>query len=416
MQTKSLLILIAFGASLALSAQTKYTFPKGHSKKAPKGYNKTTNEYLPQTTANFYWDDLDANWVPSDSQITQYDSKGNTLQVESRYNGNFGNLTKYTYDANDRQIGAYSFNWNSMTSKWDSSSKAFTSYDAQGTELEYIYYGFDWLAKDWARGYGYKNQNVYDGTGKLTEQTSQEWVNHLNSYRNDYKGLYVYDAEGKPNLFTQMDWDTVSNTFKNEMQATNIVWHKWIPNNLESSLPSSFTFKAWVVLAWVNASKQTSTYDANDNITEEKSETWSGLSWELESIDKTIYTYDANSAMTSSIEQSYDLDSAKYFNNYKSIYSNFFVFSSLNEKTLSQSDLNVFPNPMNTEATISINQKSNTGKCELKLYNILGIMVNSQTIENGKATLEKGNLSNGVYFYQLIENNQAVANGKLIIE
>ena len=213
-----------------------------------------------------------------------------------------------------------------------------------------------------------------------------------------------------------MDWDTVSNTFKNEMQATNIVWHKWIPNNLESSLPSSFTFKAWVVLAWVNASKQTSTYDANDNITEEKSETWSGLSWELESIDKTIYTYDANSAMTSSIEQSYDLDSAKYFNNYKSIYSNFFVFSSLNEKTLSQSDLNVFPNPMNTEATISINQKSNTGKCELKLYNILGIMVNSQTIENGKATLEKGNLSNGVYFYQLIENNQAVANGKLIIE
>lgn len=416
MKTKSLLLLIALGTSIGLSAQTKFAFTKGHSKKAPKAFNKTTSEYLPQTTANFYWDDIDESWSPSDSQFTQYDAKGNTLQTESRYNGNFGYLTKYTYDANGRQIGEYSFNWNSMTSKWDSSSKALTTYDSQGTELEYIYYNVDWQTKNWVRGYGYKNQNVYDGTGKLTEQTTQEWVNHLNSYRNDYKGSYVYDTQGKPTLFTQMDWDTVSNTFKNEMQVTDIIWHKWVTNDLENSLPSSFTFKAWVILAWVNAYKQTTTYDANDNVTEEKYETWSGVSWELESSDKTIYTYDANSAMTSSIQQTYDLDSAKYLNRNKSIFSNFFVFNNLKETTISPSDLTLYPNPMNSEATVSINQKSNTGICEFKLYNILGTLVNTQVVENGKATLEKGSLSNGVYFYQVTENNQAVATGKLIIE
>ena len=414
MKTKSLLMLIALVTSLVLSAQTKFTFKKGHAKQALKGFNKTASQNLPQVTANFNWDDMDESWAPSDSQFTQYDAKGNTMQVEGRYNGNFGYLNKYAYDANGRQIGEYSFNWNSMTSKWDSSSKALTTYDSQGTELEYIYYNVDWQTKNWVRGYGYKNQNVYDGTGKLTEQTVQDWVAHLNAYRNSNKGTFVYDTQGKPTLYTQMDWDTISNTFKNTFQVTDIVWHKWILNDIENSLTSSLTFKFWAVILWVNGNKQTTTYDAYDNITEDKSETWSGVSWELESQEKTMYTYNNNGAMTESIRQVYDLDSADFYNNSKSVFSNFIQFNSVSEKTNVQNELKVYPNPMVSEATISFNQP--TPNTQFKLYDMVGHEVYSTKLEGQTTTIEKGNLQKGMYIYQILNQNNSVAKGKLIIQ
>ncbi|MBI4646851.1 MAG: hypothetical protein HY738_09725 [Bacteroidia bacterium] len=98
-------------------------------------------------------------------------------------------------------------------------------------------------------------------------------------------------------------------------------------------------------------------------------------------------------------------------------------------------DINVFPNPFTSSTTISVINEKNinlygnnielviyniTGKKFLKLYSLSGnqsnIKINNNCI---KINIERGNLSSGVYFFQLNlkQNDKAenLGNGKLVI-
>jgi hypothetical protein len=74
----------------------------------------------------------------------------------------------------------------------------------------------------------------------------------------------------------------------------------------------------------------------------------------------------------------------------------------------------IFPNPFNASTTIMINDASRNNKRELRIYNILGKEVLNTTITKQLTTLEKSNLSSGIYFYKVIGNNKIIQSGKLI--
>ena len=52
---------------------------------------------------------------------------------------------------------------------------------------------------------------------------------------------------------------------------------------------------------------------------------------------------------------------------------------------------------------------------KLQIYNIFGQMVSQSQILNRKSLIQRGNLANGIYFYQAKSNMQIIGNGKIII-
>jgi hypothetical protein len=80
----------------------------------------------------------------------------------------------------------------------------------------------------------------------------------------------------------------------------------------------------------------------------------------------------------------------------------------------------VFPNPFSTSATIAITAdgKSNMQSLintSITVYDILGNEVLRMPITNRQSTIERGNLSNGAYFYRVIQQNQIIGTGKFFI-
>jgi hypothetical protein len=80
-------------------------------------------------------------------------------------------------------------------------------------------------------------------------------------------------------------------------------------------------------------------------------------------------------------------------------------------------EVNIYPNPICQSATIFITADLQFKNTEFKMMNVLGETV--KTIENISANeinLDRGNLSKGIYFYQLTDNGIVMTTGKIIIE
>ena len=76
----------------------------------------------------------------------------------------------------------------------------------------------------------------------------------------------------------------------------------------------------------------------------------------------------------------------------------------------------VFPNPLSTSATITIEGGIKIHNANFVLYDLLGKEVKSLTgISENTITIERGGLSAGVYLYKLM-NQTSIYSGKLAIE
>jgi len=77
-------------------------------------------------------------------------------------------------------------------------------------------------------------------------------------------------------------------------------------------------------------------------------------------------------------------------------------------------NINLFPNPFSFETIIQTNEKLNNAT--LTIYNSLGQMVKQiKSIREQTITLQRDNLTSGIYFIQLTQDNKTLATDKLII-
>jgi len=84
-----------------------------------------------------------------------------------------------------------------------------------------------------------------------------------------------------------------------------------------------------------------------------------------------------------------------------------------NYKTI---NITTYPNPFNEYTTINFENLKNK-EFTLKIINIQGLLI--RTIDNittGQVKIERNNLVNGLYFFQLLSESQVIASGKLLIE
>jgi len=79
-------------------------------------------------------------------------------------------------------------------------------------------------------------------------------------------------------------------------------------------------------------------------------------------------------------------------------------------------NIRVYPNPF-SDFTIMEFENTRKEKSILTIYNTIGQLVRQiDNISNGQIRIERGNLTNGLYFFQLRTDSEIVGNKKLIIE
>jgi hypothetical protein len=211
-----------------------------------------------------------------------------------------------------------------------------------------------------------------------------------------------------------MEWDTITSTFMNSEKYINVVWYKY-NGNLDDGLLSSLTGQEWNGTSYVDALKITVTYDLHDNEINNKSESWDVTEWVLDNQSEYLHTYNGTDQLTQTIIRNrYNIDSA-YTNSQKMVFSNFISYTNIQNQTAdNQLGVTIYPNPLNSSSTINIEQ--NTLGTQFKLYDILGHEVYTTLLETPHTTIEKGDLQKGIYIYQILNENQSLAKGKLIIQ
>lgn len=87
----------------------------------------------------------------------------------------------------------------------------------------------------------------------------------------------------------------------------------------------------------------------------------------------------------------------------------------INDPNNSNLLLNIYPNPFTSSTTLKINSATTLKNTELKIYDVLGKEVKQIPVNSSEIAINRDELENGIYFYRLINSNEIIATGKLII-
>ncbi|CAN5310039.1 hypothetical protein BH09BAC5_BH09BAC5_05600 [soil metagenome] len=90
----------------------------------------------------------------------------------------------------------------------------------------------------------------------------------------------------------------------------------------------------------------------------------------------------------------------------------------INENFAAGSAVEIFPNPFTTSTTIKINPVLLHSGLEVKfeLFDVTGKEIKNEVLTSAEYTLNRENLSEGLYFYRLILGENSISNGKIIIQ
>ncbi len=419
MKTTIWLTTIAAMTSLFVSAQsaTNPTNPK--QRFGVNGLTKTASaKPLPQTTTQFRWDENIGDWdMFPDTIYRTYNTAGNTITENTAYYDSLYSYTtnrSYVYNAGGKEIASYQVFWNVMTMTWDTASKSTTTYDNIGVGAEYIYYSKEMGTGDWKINYAYKNIPTYDANNKVTEEINQEWVDHLSAYRNSEKSVYTYNNANQISGLDGFTWDTITSEFVLSYRIKDVVWHSWLPNDLENSMITSYVMQQLEDTVFIDAERSITTYDSKDNITEEKGETWSGSEWEVDYWSKYTLTYSVNDELTQKISQQWN--ETEFVNDQKEVYSDFYTPTTVGlAKMNPQQAFSVYPNPVNGNGKLTIQFTKATIGASISIMDLTGKEIVNSKLESTQTTIELPALKSGFYWYQTIENNEITGTGKLMI-
>ncbi len=78
--------------------------------------------------------------------------------------------------------------------------------------------------------------------------------------------------------------------------------------------------------------------------------------------------------------------------------------------------LNIYPNPFSDYCMIDLSSISDHENLTIEIFNMQGVLMRSiSDIRETKLKIERGNLSSGIYFYRLRNENEFLSQGKLIV-
>lgn len=75
--------------------------------------------------------------------------------------------------------------------------------------------------------------------------------------------------------------------------------------------------------------------------------------------------------------------------------------------------VSIYPNPFTSDIIVEVESEYNENY-NLEIYNSLGVLLVSSTLNKGVNKIEMNNLSSGVYIYKVIGNNNIIKSGRLV--
>lgn len=313
----------------------------------------------------FSWDGTAAQWFPSLKQDYTYNSQGDPTVITSYYWDETANdwttagKDEYTYNGNRNVVSEIFYIWNPLTNQWMNSAKTENSYNSNSYIALSTRYSWDLMNNLWVNES--KDEYTYDGNDLLTMEVSSLWNTAGNTWVNDYKDEYTYDSEMNMTVDLAYDWSGTAWTisYKDEYQYNNA----YTLNDL--------------ILPWY----------WSQNINE------SGM-WMHMPVEYTEYE---GAAFTLSSKATF----------------NYTTVNTTGIAEIKAIQANVFPQPATDQVTFS--WPSNIQQpLKVELFNSNGKFISIQQVENnGKVSVQ--NLSAGLYFYRLLENNNTLYSGKLSV-
>lgn len=96
------------------------------------------------------------------------------------------------------------------------------------------------------------------------------------------------------------------------------------------------------------------------------------------------------------------------------VWSEVFLYSSISENNQT-TPVNIFPNPSNGLINITIEDAMQNQEYQIAISNSLGQIVKTINIYNNSAIINEDELSEGIYFYSLLNKTEVVNKGKFVI-
>jgi hypothetical protein len=78
-------------------------------------------------------------------------------------------------------------------------------------------------------------------------------------------------------------------------------------------------------------------------------------------------------------------------------------------------NISIYPNPFHDNSTIKISGFEYLNS-DLKIFNVYGKLLKQYSILNSQTTINRDNLSNGIYFYQLTNKSGRTECGKFTVD
>ena len=360
-----------------------------------------------------------------------FDNKGNvmTLFMEQRVGNAWENcvLYTYTYDSSGNLTMQLIQYWDNTY--WLDYDRYSFTYNGNGnmlTQLHEEWQGVAWINIE-------KYSYTYDGNGNIITELLEMW--QTNTWKNSVLWTYTYDIQD--NILTKLQeyWDNItwvpSTKFifsydinGNEVYKTE---ESWLNNAWSNKLRDSLSYNGnnnlltryiavWDSNEWKTGARYTYSYDGYGNLTtilnEELFDVWrnNGLS---------NYTYDIyGNSVTGKYDEwlcsgpwSKGIDYLKVYSGKEEIYlllienhryeASFVSFNTNMNNNLNNCCFNIYPNPAINILTIELGQLY--GENIISIYNLLGQLVLSKTINQSTNKIDISSLPNGLYLIKMFD-------------
>jgi hypothetical protein len=394
------------------------TFPAIGQNQALKNLQVPTyKKYVDQIVKSAPYDDLKL-----DSMIIESFNSTDSIYTNS-------NLDVYNY-SNGKEVLSTHYNWDNNTAKWAVSFKNEYTYDANGYQILNISWNWDAIASQW--NHGYKSETYNDQNGNDTLNLNYNWNSTLGDWVAGVKNMYEYNDAGTQTHYLMCQWnggnatwDSVIKTdfYQDEFGVDSLsltsFWDqgtaRWNTTNKAKS------FKNEAGLDTLINQYQWSA-ELNEWIPSQKSE----VKYNQNGVDSlvTVYSWNSIDSVWMGVimfAMSYEADKS-FVNQYMGQDGQWLFFSKITYyyseytptgiKNPSNTEVGVYPNP--ARDFIMVNMPGASNSATIELYNIQGMKVLDQRLQEGKQVSTNG-LPKGLYLYK-ITNNGIRSVGKLMIE
>jgi len=389
------------------------------------------------------YDSVTNTWNNNERAIFEYDNKGNcVLIIDLFWDSSLQMMinkrkSTFDFDKNANQILNEYYNWDDNNKEWDFVYKEEYVFDNFNNKLAQINYNLNTdnntVEASYKSNYYYidnklnyrldSNYNIatskwsiinktnytLNSNGNIVQEIVVWWDKTNNSWTNSNKNFHTFDANGNVTISINYNW----NGGTNDWRPTNKIENTY--NNDNDNTSQIGYYRDNTTNTWTNSTKDIFIYNINGDTTQRIYYNWNLDYWEIQ-FDAT-YTFNTNylkSALVTPFLSRYKhmllgglsqqfKDGILVSKERGTAYYSPININGLN--TIESTSIKVFPNP--TNGLVNIDFENSIKVLKVTISDIFGKEIKQFNFENRNVLqLNISELSNGIYFLNLIVNDQ----------